>query len=240
MFSGSKRLMGLPSDDIERKQCREFIDRILKDAVVSRASEILFRSEKDRVQVFYLIDGKYEKNLAVPQTLWEQILSIFDTDYFENGSYEFTEQDIAHTFNPIEDAGGVVRFRLSRKPAGNRSVGELEDIFRVFEDEAWDGIKSIFLSVLNLALEQGYDEIHMELSGSVVQITYFLSGEKKTSMIISSDSYDALARLIGENYLAFGFMTREFRDKEYLVRLRELNEDLVAPRIRLEIEQLSQ
>jgi hypothetical protein len=92
--------------------------------------------------------------------------------------------------------------------------------------------------VLNLALEQKFDGIVMELDGQVVNIHYTRDCIRKTTMVISSDTYDALSRLIGENYLAFGFMTKQFREKEYLIRLTELNEDIIAPKIRLEIEEL--
>ncbi|HDS29950.1 MAG TPA: hypothetical protein ENN67_02780 [Firmicutes bacterium] len=230
--------MKIPPDETERKQCIAFADQILNEAAESQAMEILFRSEKDRVQTFLLIDGNYEKSLAIPMPYWETILEILTTDYFETGQYQVHFQDTLCIYEWREDPTGLIRIKIQRKPAPGRRTDRIEDIFRAFEDRSWDAIKSIFLSILNLALEQKYTAIKLELFGQIVEIRYFRNGESGTSMTISSDSYDALTRLIGENYFAFGFMTREFREKEYLIRLTELNEDEVAPRIRLEIEEL--
>ncbi len=227
-----------PSDDTERKQCIAFAEQILNEAAAGRATEILFRDEKERVQTFQLIDGKYERGLAIPKSYWDPIRTILQTDYFETGQYQLRYQDTLCIFIWNEDPSGIIRVPIARKPAPGRRLNRIEDIFRSFEDKSWDAVKSIFLSVLNLALEQHYDGIVMELEGPIVEISYFLKDVKKTGMTISSDSYDALARLIGDNYFAFGFMIRQFREKEYLIRLVELNEDEVAPKIRMEIEEL--
>jgi hypothetical protein len=228
-----------PSDDTDRKQCIGFVNQILTDAVECRATEILFRAEPARIQSFYLVDGKYEKNLTIPKTYWDLARHILRSDYFDSGQYQIQYQGELCIFEWSEDENGVIRLKISRKPIPGQRIDRIEDIFRQFEDPSWDAVKSIFLSVLNLALEQGYDEIILELDGATVEIQYFLNGTQKTGMTISSDSYHALTRLIGENYFAFGFMTRDFREKEYLVRLKELNEEKVAPRIRLEIEELA-
>ena len=211
---------------------------MLSDAAANRASEILLRVERERVQTFLLIDGKYEKSLTIPMSCWSLVHHILQVEYFRMGQYQLFYQGAVVVFEWNEDSHGVVRIKLARKPVPTRGRHGIEDIFRSFEDPSWDAIKSILLSILNLALEQRFNSLAMELNGVVVNINYFRDGELKTSMTISSDTYDALSRLIGENYLAFGFMTREFREKEYLIRLRELNEDVVAPRIRLEIEEL--
>ncbi len=230
--------MTLPSDETERKQCAAFAEQILSEASESRASEILFRQEKERMQTFLLLDGIYEKSLAIPMSYWDTIQEILKADYFETGQYQIHHQDELCIFEWSMNLDGTVKVEISRKPDPGRRIGRIEDIFRAFEDRSWDSVKSIFLSILNLALEQKYDSVSLELDGQIVEIRYFRNGETGTSMTISSDSYDALARLIGENYFAFGFMTRDFREKEYLVRLVELNEDDVAPRIRFEIEEL--
>jgi hypothetical protein len=231
--------MTLPPDETERRQCAAFADQILKEATDCQAAEVLIRPEKERVQTFLLLDGNYERGLAIPMAYWETILDILTHDYFETGQYQVHHQDQLCIYEWREDPTGVIRIRIQRKPAPGRRTDRLEDIFHSFEDRSWDAVKSIFLSILNLALEQKYNAVSLELYGQVVEIRYFRNGETGTSMTISSDSYDALARLIGENYFAFGFMTREFREKEYLVRLMELNDDDVAPRIRLEIEELT-
>jgi len=225
------------SDEIERQQWLQFVEQILADAASNRASEILFRPERERVQVFMLVDGKYEKGLTIPMGCWGLVIHILKEDYLTGGQHQLYFQGSLVDFQLHEDGTDVVRLKVARKPFLTRQTDGIEDIFRSFEDKSWDAIKSICLSILNLALEQKFDGITMELSGQVVNIEYRRKGEKMTSMMISSDTYDALSRLIGENYLAFGFMTREFREKEYLIRLKELNEDIVAPRIRLEIEE---
>ena len=199
---------------------------------------MLFRPERERVQTFFLIDGTYERGLSVPLSSWFQVSHILKTDYFVENQYRLFHQGYILIFEWTEDNYGTVRVKIQRVPVREQGIDKIEDVFRSFEDPAWNAVKSIFISILNLALEQGYDEIVMELDGQVVNITYSKNKRPKTGMIISSDTYDALSRLIGENYLAFGFMTREFRAKEYLIRLRELNDDMVAPRIRLEIEEL--
>ncbi len=231
--------MTTPSDDTDRKQCLAFVDQILVEAAESRATEILFRTEAERVQTFLLVDGKYEKGLAIPKAYWDLVRHIFLTDYFDTGQYQLRFQGTLCVFEWNQENRGIIRVPIIRKsvPAGRRD--RIEDVFRAFEDPSWDSVKSIFLSILNLALEQGFDEIVMELQGQVVNIGYYKDRILRTNMTISSDSYDALARLIGENYLAFGFMTREFREKEYLVRVKELNENEVAPRIWLQIEELT-
>jgi len=234
----SNQDMSVPLDDTERKQCLAFVDQILTEAAGSRASEILFRTEAERVQTFFMIDGKYEKNLAIPKTYWDLVLRILRNDYFDTGQYQLPYQGNLCVFEWNEDNSGIIKIPVTRKPIPGQRRDRIEDIFRSFEDPSWDAVKSIFLSILNLALEQGNDEVILELDGQVVDVGYFHRGIQRTNMTISSDSYDALTRLIGENYLAFGFMTREFREKEYLIRLKELNEDFIAPRIRLEIEQL--
>ncbi|MFH1514904.1 MAG: hypothetical protein ABIG42_05530 [bacterium] len=226
------------SDDTDRKQCTAFVDQILNEAAGSRATAILFRMEVERVQTFFMIDGKFEKSLAIPKTYWDLVKYILRSDYFDTGQYQLPYQGALCVFLWTEDDTGAIKLPITRKAIPGRRLDRIEDIFQQFEDRTWDAVKSIFLSILNLALEQGYDGVHMELDGPVVEISYYLEEEQKTGMTISSDSYDALARLIGENYLAFGFMTRNFREKEFLVRLKELNENDVAPRIRLEIEQL--
>ncbi len=230
--------MSYPSDDTERKQCVAFVDQILTEAADSRASEILFRPETERVQTFSLVDGKYEKGLAIPMPYWDLIRQILKTDYFGTGQHQLQYQGIQCIFEWKEDKSDVIRMPITRKPIPGQRRDRIEDIFRTFEDQSWDAVKSIFLSILNLALEQGFTEIIMELDGQVVDVRYFREKIQKTNMIISSDSYDALTRLIGENYLAFGFMTREFREKEYLIRIKELNEDIVNPKTWIEIEEL--
>lgn len=230
--------MNLPPEDTDRAQNLSFVRQILLEAADGRATEVFFRPEKHRVQTFLLIDGKYQKGVAVPISHWAQIISILRSDLFPHGCYEIDRDDTICVFDWHEDRTGVVRLRLTRKPAPDRGEEGLEDVFTSFEDRSWDAVKSILLSILNLALEQGFDTIVMELSGPTVEVSYLRDGEKGTSLTISSDSYDSLARLIGENYFAFGFMSREFREKEYLIRLTELNEDEVAPRICLEIEEL--
>jgi len=227
------------SDDTEKRQCLQFVEQILVDAASSRATNVLFRMEPERVQTFFHIDGKYEKNITIPLTYWEMICRILHEDYFESGQYQLPYQGNLCIFewSAVED--DAIRLGISRKPIPGRRLDRLEDIFRQFEDPSWDAVKSIFLSILNLALEQGYDQVLMELDGQIVDIIYWSNGERGTSMTISSDSYDALTRLIGENYFAFGFMAREFREKEYIIRLKELNEDQIAPRISLEIEELT-
>ena len=233
-------MMSQPFDDTERKQCVAFVEQILLDAAGSRASEILFRTESERVQTFFMVDGKYEKNLAIPMTYWNLARSIMTADYFETGQYQLAYQGNLIVFQWTEDPNGIIRMPITRKSVPGRRRDKIEDIFRSFEDESWDAVKSIFLSILNLALEQEYSDVILELDGQVVDIRYYTDQILKTSMTISSDSYDALTRLIGENYLAFGFMTRQFREKEYLVRLKELNDDEVAPKIWLQIEELTE
>lgn len=227
------------SDEIERRQWTAFIEQTFTDAVMSRASEILFRVEKERVKLFFLIDGKYEKSIAVPLSCWETVHHILTTEYFKNGIYEGYHQGMVVTYEWMEDSFGTIRINISKRTIKFQSEDFIGDVFRSFEDRSWDSIKSIFFSILNFALEQQYNGIVMELDGSVVDIGYYKDGIQRTILTISSDVYDALSRLIGENYFAFGFMTREFRDKEYLLRLVELNEDVIAPRIKLEIEELS-
>jgi hypothetical protein len=226
------------SDEIERQQWLEFVERMLADAASSRAVEVLFRQERERVQTFFLIDGTYERGLSIPLSTWFEVSHVLKTDYFIGNQYRIFHRGNILIFEWTEDNYGSVRVKVQRVPVKDQGADQIEDVFRSFEDSDWNAIKSIFISILNLALEQRYDSIVMELDGQVVNIAYMKEGRPKTGMIISSDTYDALSRLIGENYLAFGFMTREFREKEYLIRLRELNEDMVAPRIRLEIEEL--
>jgi hypothetical protein len=230
--------MSIPVDDTQRKQCLAIVEQIFTEAAGSRATEILFRIEGQRIQSFFLVDGQYEKRLVIPIDNWDLVRHILKSDYFDNGHYQFPYQGNMCDFDWSEQDSGTVNLPIIRTPMAGRRADRLEDVFRAFEDATWDVVKSIMLSILNLALEQGYNEITMELFGQVVEITYYLNGNRMTSMKISSDSYDALTRLIGENYFAFGFMAREFRRKEYIIRLKELNEDLVAPRIRLEIERL--
>jgi len=230
--------MSMPPDELERKECLAFVDQIFSESAESHASEILFRTETGRVQTFFLIDGKYEKRLTIPLAFWKQMRRLLESEYFDSGQYHLTYQGVLCIYEWVESDNGLVRVRITRKAVPGRRRDRIEDIFSAFEDPSWDSVKSIFLSILNLALEQGFNEIIMDLDGQVVDVGYFKDSHPKTNMTISSDSYDALTRLIGENYLAFGFMTREFREKEFLVRLKELNEDEVAPRIRLEIEPL--
>lgn len=230
--------MSIPSDDTERRQCVQFADQIFTDAASSRATEILFRVEDNRVQSFFMVDGKFEKSLAIPITYWDLIRHILQTDYFDTGQYQLKYQGVLCVFEWTEDDTGAIRIPITRKSIPGRRYDRLEDVFRSFEDPSWDAVKLIFLSILNLALEQEYDELNMELDGQVVEITYLSLGQLMTSMTISSDSYDALTRLISENYFAFGFMTREFREKEYLIRLKEEDHDTISPKIRLEIEPL--
>jgi hypothetical protein len=225
-------------DDTDRKQCVAFVDQILTEAAEGHATEILFRTETDRVQTFFLIDGKYEKRLAVPSTYWSLVRHILKSDYFDTGQYQLKYQGTFFVFDWTADNRGIIRIAVKRKAIPGQRRDRIEDIFRSFEDPSWDSVKSIFLSILNLALEQGFNEIVMDLDGQIVDIGYFRDGIQRTNMTISSDSYDALTRLIGENYFAFGFMTREFREKEYLVRLKALNENEIAPRIWLEVEEL--
>ncbi len=230
--------MTLPPDDTDRRQCVAFVDQIFSEAASGHATEILFRTESERIQTFFLIDGKYEKSLTIPRSYWDLFKHILLEDYFDEGFYQVAHKGVLSTFGWNERAPGMIRIPITRQDVPGRRRGRIDDIFRSFEEPSWDAVKSIFLSILNFALEQGYDQVNMELDGQVVDIGYFKHDIQRTNLTISSDSYDALARLIGENYLAFGFMTREFREKEYLVRLKELNEDVVAPRIVLEIEDL--
>jgi len=230
----------MPFDDTERKQCVAFVEQILMDAAGGRASEILFRPESERVQTFFLVDGKYEKNLAIPMAYWDLARNIMSGDYFETGQYQLAFQGNLIIYEWTQDPNGIIRIPITRRVVPGRRRDRLEDIFRSFEDQSWDAVKSIFLSILNLALEQGYSDVIMELDGQIVDIRYYTDQILKTSMTISSDSYDALTRLIGENYLAFGFMTRQFREKEYLIRLKELNEDQIAPKLWLQIEELTE
>ena len=76
--------MTAPLDETDRKQCVAFVDQLLTEAAGGRATEVLFRSEDERVQTFLLVDGKYEKGLAIPASYWELILHIMRSDYFES------------------------------------------------------------------------------------------------------------------------------------------------------------
>jgi len=229
----------MPYDDTERKQCVAFVEQILLDAAGGRASEVLFRTESERVQTFFMVDGKYEKNLAIPKAYWDLVKHIMTGDYFETGQYQLAYQGNLIVYEWTEDQTGIIRIPIIRKVVPGRRRDRIEDIFRSFEDQSWDAVKSIFLSILNMALEQGHNDVILELDGQVVDIRYYTDQILRTSMKISSDSYDALTRLIGENYLAFGFMTREFREKEFIIRVKELNEDEIAPKIWLQIEILT-
>ncbi|MCX6645567.1 MAG: hypothetical protein NTY09_04305 [bacterium] len=231
--------MNLPYDDTERKQCVAFVDQIFTDAAGTRATEILFRVEDNRVQSFFMIDGKFDRSLTIPIAYWDLIKHILQKDYFSTGQHQLPYQGNICVFDWTEDDAGTIRLPITWKAIPGRRTDRLEDIFRSFEDPSWDAVKSIFLSILNLALAQDFDELRMALDGQIVEITYLRGGKLMTSMTISSDSYDALTRLIGENYFAFGFMTREFRSKEYLIRLKEQDKETVTPRIQLEIEILN-
>ena len=230
--------MNKPPEDTDRDQSLSFVRQILIEAADGRATEIFFRPEKHRVQTFLLVDGRYQKGVAVPTSHWQLITSILRSDLFAHGQYELDRHETICVFDWHEDRTGVIRLRITRKPAPGRRQDRLDDVFTAFEERSWDAIKSLLLSILNLALEQGFDRIVLQLDGPIVEISYFSDGVKGTSMTISSDSYDSLVRLIGENYFAFGFMSREFREKEYLIRLTELNEDEVAPKIVLHVEEL--
>lgn len=231
--------MNLPHDDTERKQCVAFVDQIFTDAADRRASEILFRVEDNKVQSFFMIDGKFERNLAIPFAYWDLIKHILLEDYFSTGQHQLPYQGNICVFDWSEDDGGTIRLPMTWKAIPGRRTDRLEDIFRSFEDPSWDAVKSIFLSILNLALAQDFDELRMELNGQIVEISYHRDGRMMTGMPISSDSYDALTRLITENYFAFGFMTREFKGREYLIRMKEQDKETVTPKIQLEIEILN-
>jgi len=231
--------MSSSHDDTERKQCLEFVDQILAESADSHASEILFRQEPERVQVFFLVDGKYEKHMTIPVAYWDLVKYILRNNYFEKDQYQLKHANVLCLFTWAEDQTGNWRLTIQRRDVPGIRRDHIEDVFRAFEEPVWDAVKSIFLAILNMALEQDHDEIRMELDGPVVDVGYFQNAIQRTNLTISSDSYDALARLIGENYLAFGFMIREFRAREYLIRLKELNEDDVAPRIVLEIEEFT-
>lgn len=231
--------MNLPYDDTERNHCAAFVDQIFTDAAGTRATEILFRVEENRVQSFFLIEGKFEKSLTIPIAYWDLIKHILQTDYFSTGQHQLPYQGNICVFEWSEDDAGAIRLPMTWKPVPGRRADRLDDIFRSFEDPTWDSVKSIFLSILNLALAQECNELRMKLDGQIVEISYLRDGKLITSMPISSDSYDALTRLIDENYFAFGFMTREFKGKEYLIRLKEEDSDTVSPKIRFEIEILN-
>jgi len=226
------------SDEIEVKRSREYIEEILLEAAESSAGELLVRYEQPRVQTYSLIDGKYVKGKDLPIKDWNSFFYLLRYSYFDKDKYQIRGKEALYTFGWKDGMENVIRITISRSPLPQPKFDKIEDIFSEFEDQRWGAVKSIFLSILNLALEQNFNEIVMELHGETVEINYTRKNGQRTPMVISSDTYDALSRLIGEKYLAFGFMTTKFRDKEYLIRLAELNEDIVAPRIRLEIEEL--
>lgn len=228
--------MGIHSDDILRKECQAYVEQFLVDAASGQASEIIFRPQSDHVQAYVLIDGKYQKGPVIHVNYFPLFRQILHHQIFATGSYRVSLHEFLCIFEIEENNTGDLKLKIVRRPIPNGRRDTLEDIFRAFEHPSWDAIKSIFLSILNLALAKHYDSVHMELKGPIVEVRYIKGGTIGTQMSISSDSYDSLVRLIGDNYLAFGFMTRKFRDSEYLIRLTELNDDEVAPRIKLEIE----
>ena len=107
--------------------------------------------------------------MTIPMSRWSLVTHILKEDYFRSGQYRCFIGTIL-TFDWDDDKTAIMPSELAREPFSTGQYGGIEDIFRSFEDRSWDSIKSIFLSILNLALEQKFDGIVMELDGQVVNV----------------------------------------------------------------------
>ncbi|HEX9743973.1 MAG TPA: hypothetical protein VGB30_00965 [bacterium] len=230
--------MGIPSDDIARSEYRLYVEQFLADTARGAASEVQFRPEGKEYRTWELIDGNFRKGPMIKSEDFALFREILKKEIFAGTSFRFTAKKHLCLIEMSEENDGTVCLTIVRRPVANGRTDALEDVFRAFEHPSWEAVKSIFISILNLALAQGYDKIIMELNGHTVDVKYRNGIQRGTILTISSDSYDALVRLINDNYFAFGFMMKKFRDTEYLIRLNEIDEENVSPKITLEIEKL--
>ncbi len=210
-----------------RNQLMRYVEAILHGATEEGAHEIHFVPEKDDIAVYFVqpnLDNR--RVMSIPIASFAELWKVALAPGFTTGQ---------HVMN-VEDTQYLFRIKEGRMALGEKVVIEIrrllpEDINpltdkgrEIFQEGPWLEVKTILESLITLGLERQADRIEMNPNEYEASIIYFARGRERMRFPISKQTYRQMVHYMQEYYFYFGFIGKELRGIEYVIKPIMLHE----------------